>query len=188
MIIDDIAFRNLLGKGEEIKYVGHVHIFSVYPDLFKIMIFGVLLPAGGYFLFPPFLAAWAIWVGLGLILFAYKLLHWYLNVWLVTNLGVIDQDWNSLFDKSTTRIEHTNIEGLTTEIKGFWGTILRYGNIQIEHMSGEPVTLEKVSRPRKLERMVLFHQQAHSRQQNFEDHGKLKDLLASLLRSADKNG
>lgn len=187
MIIDDIVFRGILGKGEEIRYVGHVHAFTMYPDLFKILFFGMFLPVGGYLLFPPFWVAWLIWGGIGLLLLKFKLLYWYLNVWIVTNQGVIDQEWNGIFDKSTTRVDYGNIEGLTTETKGFWGTVLGYGNVQIDHMSGEPMVLENVSRPRKLERTVLLHQQNFLRQQNFEDHSKLKDLLTTLLRSSGKN-
>lgn len=188
MIIDNIIFRSLLGKGEEIRYVGHVHPFVVYPELFKIFILGMILPVGAYLIFQPFWVLWLIWGGIGLIIFIYQIIHWYLNVWLITNLGVIDQTWNSLFDRTTTRIEHGNIEGVTTEIKGFWGTVMRYGNVQIEHMSGEPVVLTNVARPRKLQQKVQLHQRNFLQQQNFVDHTKLKDLLTSLLRNAGKNG
>jgi len=188
MIIDEIAFRSLLGKGENIKYVGHVHPFVIYPQLFKIMFFGLIIPAGGYYLFPPFWTAWAIWGGIAVLLFLYEIAKWYLNVWIVTNQGIIDQDWINYFNKSTTRIDYGNIEGVSTEVKGFWGTILRYGHIQIEHMSGEPVTLENVATPRKLERILMLHQHSFLRDQNFEDHNKLQDLLTSLVRKAGKNG
>ena len=188
MIIDDIAFRSLLGKGEHISYVAHVHPFIVYPKLFRVMFFGIFMPALAYYLFPPFWAVWAAWAVLGMALFAYRLIQWYLDAWVITNFGVIDQSWNSFFDISTTRIEYGNIEGITKEVKGFWGTILRYGNIQIEHMSGEPVVLNNVSAPRSIERHIVKEQKAYLHRQNFEDHGKLKDLLTNLLRSSGKNG
>ena len=146
------------------------------------------MPLGGYFLFPPFKLVWAIWAGLGALLFAYRLMQWYLDAWIITNHAVIDQEWNTIFDKSTTRIEYGNVEGISNEIKGFWGTILRFGNIQIEHMSGQPITLEHVSNPRKVERHIINNQQTFMRRQNFEDHGKLQDLLVNLLRSGAKRG
>ena len=186
MIIDEIAFRSLLNKGENIEYVGHVHPFTIYPKLFKIFIFGILLPVGGYFLFPPFLAVWAGWLGLGTILFGYRIVQWYMDAWVVTNFGVIDQQWNSFFNKSTTRIEFGNIEGISHEVKGFWGTILRFGFIQIEHMSGEPIVLSNVASPRKIERQIVKCQQNYVQKQTMEDHSKLKDLLTGLVRSANK--
>lgn len=187
MIFDQIAFRSLLNKGEEIKYVAHVHAFMVYPQLFKVLIFGLLMPVGGYLLFPPFFWAWLVWAGIGAMLFVYKICQWYLDAWIVTNFAVIDQEWNSFFNKTTIRIEHGNTEGVTTEIRGFWGTILSFGTIKIEHMSGEPVVLSNVSSPRKLERKIIGHQQEFMQRQNFQDHGKLKDMLTNLLRASNKN-
>jgi hypothetical protein len=187
MIIDDIAFRGLLAKGEEIKYVAHVHPFVIYPQLLKVIFFGMIMPAGGYFLFPPFYLAWAVWTSVGILSFFYRLLQWYLDAWVVTNHGIIDQDWGNPFNRSTTRIEFGNIEGITNQTKGFWGTILRFGFIQVEHISGEPVVLNHVSRPRKLEREILKYQQDFVQKQTMSDHGKLKDLLTTLLRSSNKN-
>lgn len=183
MIIDDIAFRRLLNKGEHIKYVAHVHPFTIYPQLFKIFIFGVVAPLGGYLLFPPFLAVWAGWGGIGILLFAYRLLQWYLDAWIVTNTSIIDHEWRSFFDQNTTRVDYGYIEGVTNEIKGFWGTVLRYGNVQIEHMSGQPVSLKNVASPRTLERQISKHQNAYLNDQNFADQAKLKDLLTNLIRN-----
>lgn len=188
MILDEIAFRSLLNKGEHIKYVAHVHPFVIYPALFKLMLFGLLAPAGAYLLFPlyPLSAIWAVWAGLGVLLFLYRILQWYLDAWVVTNIGLIDHEWISFFNQNTTRIEYGNIEGISHEVKGFWGTILRFGNLQVEHMSGEPITIEKVASPRKIERHLISLQSEYMRQQNFEDHGKLKDMLVNLLRSSPK--
>lgn len=187
MIIDDIAFRGLLTKGERILYVAHVHPFIIYPTLFKVFLFGILLPLGGYFLFPPFYPIWIGWGGLGALLFLYRVTQWYLDAWIITNTGIIDQQWNSFFDKSSTRIDYSYIEGVTNEIKGFWGTILRYGQIQIEHMSGQPVILRNVASPRKVEREIFKHQQNYLDKQNFEDHSKLRDLLTDLVRKSTKS-
>jgi hypothetical protein len=183
MIIDDIVFRRLLNKGEEIKYVAHAHPFTIYPQLFKVMIFGLIAPASGYFLFPPFYVIWIAWAALGVLLFLYRIMQWYLDAWIVTNMGVIDQDWNSLFNKATTRIDYSHIEGVTNEIKGFWGTIMRYGHIQIEHMSGQPITIDNVASPRKVEKHIAKYQQEFLRQQSFTDHSKLRDLLTDMVRS-----
>lgn len=186
MIFDEIAFRSLLAKGEEIEYVAHVHPFKVYPQLFKVLIVGVLLPAVGYYLLPPFKIVWFSWAALGGLLFFYRILQWYLDAWVVTNQGVIDQEWNSFFDRQSTRIEYTGIEGITSEIRGFWPTVMRYGNIQIEHMSGQPVSLENVASPRKLEKIIQKNQQSFLRRQNFTDHTKLRDLLTGLIRTVNK--
>jgi len=183
MILDEIAFRNLLGKGEKIYYVGHVHLFTIYPLLFKIVFLGIALPIVGYFLMPPFFWLWVLWFATGVLLFLYQILNWYMDAWIITNYGVIDQEWRSFFNKQTSRIEYSNIEGVTTEVKGFWGTILRYGNLQLEHMSGTTIIIKNVALPKKIERYIVLYQQQYIQNQSFEDHGKLKELLTTLIRS-----
>ena len=187
MIIDKILFRSLLDKGEKILMVAHVHPFLVYGHLFKVLFIGLLLPGGAYYLFPPLWPIWLTWSALGILLFSYRLLQWYLDAWIVTNLGVIDHEWNSFFDQNTNRIEYGNIDGITNEIKGFWGTVFRFGNIQITHISGNPLILQNVASPRKVERFVLEHQQKFVKEQSFDDHSKLKDLLTKLLRDSHKS-
>lgn len=184
MILRQIAFRHLLGKGELIYRVAHKHPFKMYGKWFKSLSFGVFAPAIGYYLMPPFKWMWLAWAIFGITIFLYRITQWYLDAWVITNYGVIDQEWESIFNKQTVRIEYGNIEGVTTEIKGFWGTVLGFGKIQIEHMSGASVELDDVSRPRKVESLIIRYQQDYNRQQNFEDHSKLKDLLASLLRNS----
>ncbi|MFA5792892.1 MAG: hypothetical protein WC897_03425 [Candidatus Gracilibacteria bacterium] len=186
MIIDSIAFRDLLDEGEKIVYVAHVHPFKVYPVLFKVLFFGILVPALAYILFPPFYAVWIGWAGLGTALFIYRLTQWYLDAWIVTDLAIVKQEWHSFFDKNTSRIEYGNIEGITNETKGFWGTVMSFGNIRIDHMSGTPFFLNHIASPKKLERLIIEHQQAFLEDQTMTDHTKLKELLTTLLRSQRK--
>jgi len=186
MIIDKILFRHLLDDGEKIMTVAHVHPWIVYPQLFKVAFFGIIMPAGAYFLFPPLLGIWAVWGILGVVLLIYRFAQWYMDAWIVTNVAVIDHVRNSPFDQVTNRIEYGNIDGITNEVRGFWGTVLRYGKLQITHVNGAPLVLNNVASPRKLERFIMQHQQTFVQQQNFDDHAKLKDLLTKLLRSAGK--
>lgn len=186
MIIDKILFRHLLDKGEKILMVAHVHPFLVYPQLLRVMFFGLLMPAGAYYLFPMLWTIWIAWAALGLVLFAYRVLQWYLDAWIVTNSSVIDYEWKTPFTQSTNRIEYGNIDGITNEVRGFWGTVLRFGNIQITHVSGTPLILQNVASPRKVERFIMEHQQNFLQEQGFSDQAKLKDMLVKLLRSANK--
>lgn len=186
MILDKILFRSLLDEGEKILMVAHVHPFVVYSILLKVVFFGLLMPAGGYFLFPLLWTIWAIWAALGTMLFFYRFMQWYLDAWIVTNTSVIDYEWASPFSQSTNRIEYGNIDGISNEIRGFWGTILRFGNIQITHVSGSPLILENVASPRKVERFIMENQQKFAHQQGMQDHESLKELLTKLLRSNNK--
>jgi len=97
MIIDRIAFRNLLDEGERIVYVAHVHPFIIYPVLFRVLLFSLLIPAIGYFVFPPLWGIWLGWAALGAVVFVYRLFEWYMGAWIITDCAVIHQEWNSPF-------------------------------------------------------------------------------------------
>jgi hypothetical protein len=130
---------NVVLLGERIIAVAHKHPFVVQGALFRILFFGMGVPGAGYMLFKPFYPLWGIWGSIGILLFIYEWLKWYLDAWIVTNYAVIDQDWVSYFNKTTSRIEYQSIAGISTETRGFWGTILGFGNIQIEHVSAQPI-------------------------------------------------
>lgn len=183
-MIDRILFRNLLDEGERIVYVAHVHPFIVYPTLFKIFFAGVLLPAFGYGLFPLMPAVWAAWGILGMTLLLYRLLQWYMDAWIITTMAVINLEWNSPFDQTTNRIEYGNIESITNETKGFWATILRFGQIRIDYVASNPIVLANVASPKKIERLIMEHQSQFVEKQTMDDHAKLKELLTSLVRSS----
>lgn len=184
MILANIAFRNLLAKGEKIYFVAHIHPFTIYPILFRAMVFGIAIPLGFYLLMPPLFWVWASWIAGGVLLFIYRIMQWYLDGWIVTNLGIIDQDWVDFFNKTVSRIDYANIQGISSEVNGFWPTILGYGNIQIEHTTGANIVLKDVIKPRKVEGKVLNYQQTFQSEQTMSDHNKLKELLTSLVRSA----
>ncbi len=185
-VLDQILFRKLLDEGEEIVYVAHIHPFVVYPVLFKALTLGILMPGIGYWLFPLMPEVWSAWLIIGLMICSYRLIQWYMDAWIVTNLSVINFEWNSPFSQSTNRIEFGTIETTTSEIHGFWGTIFRFGNLQIDNVSSSPVTLKNVALPQKVERIIMENQSKFVHSQTIRDHGQLKELLTSLLRSSRK--
>lgn len=188
MFIDRLAFRNLLDEGEHIIYVAHVHPFIIYSSLFRELFFGILLPLGGWLLFPPLWGMWLTWGTVGVIVFLYQIFSWYMDAWIVTDTSVINQEWNSPFDNSAVRIEYGTIETITSETKGFWGMLFRFGNLRIDNVSSSPVVLQNVALPKKVERIIMEHQSQWVHNKTISDHGQLKELLTTLLRSSQKKG
>ncbi len=185
--LDSILFRDLLDEGEEIIYVAHVHPFIVFPQFLKLIILGLITPALFYVLFPMIPEAWLGWGAIGLLWFSYELIQWYLDAWIITNIAVINYDWDTPFTKTTNRIEYGNIDSITNEVNGFWATILGFGNIRIDYTS-TPIVLENVSRPKKIERIIVENQAKFVASQTEDDHTRLKELLTTLLRSTIRKG
>lgn len=144
---------------------------------------GFALPAIFYVLLPiePFIYAWYVWFSIGIIKLIYELADWYFDAWLITNVSVIDVEWNGFFNRSSTRIEYSGIRGITYNIKGFWGTILGFGDIIIEHfLYTESFRLNKASNPKKIERAILNEQEIFTNAKTMQDHEALKNMIVEL--------
>lgn len=181
----NILFRNHLNEGEKIYFVAHTHPFLMYPTFFKILFIGILVPLGFNIIMPPFQIMWFTWIGIGVIAFSHEIMNWYLDAWLVTNQGILDIQWNNFFNKSSTRIEYHTIEGITYEIKGFWGTVMNFGNITIEKMgAGTVMTLENVASPKRVEQEVLHYQKQFIHFKNLKDQTALRDMLVTMAQES----
>lgn len=182
MKISNLLFKSHLEKGEEIRYIAHRHIFTEYKNLFKTIFLGGFLPLIFFILFPPLKIAWGIWLLFGIFKFIYNLANWYFDAWLITNLSILDIEWNGFFNRTSTRVEYTALKGVSYEIKGFWNTILRYGNVNLELATlNSVVTLKNAASPRKVERFILDTQSEFMNNKDLEDQETLKELLIGIV-------
>lgn len=106
----------------------------------------------------------------------------FLDAWLITDCSVIDIAWHGWFHRSSTRIDYSSIEGVSTEIQGIPGTLLGFGMVTIEKVgSGAKVSLEHVPHPRAVESAILFHQEECLRSKNLKDSRAVQDLLSEIV-------
>ncbi|MFA5947660.1 MAG: hypothetical protein WC806_01645 [Candidatus Gracilibacteria bacterium] len=186
--ISDLFFRGHLDEDEKIIVVIHRHPIILFNASLKVFFFGVIIPVAFYFMFPSVLyvaIAWGIGGFFGML---YHIIDWYFDVWLITNTGVIDIDKNGLFEKSSTRIEYHMIEGIAYTIKGFWATVLNYGDIQIDKIStATTVILHDAASPKRIERQIMKYQEEYVTDKSIRDHNVLKNMLAEMLSYHMKN-
>lgn len=175
-------FRNHLDAGEIILDVWHRHILVLKIDSIKIVFFGILLPILGYFIVPKAILAFAIWLTVGLIGLIYRFFDWYFDAWVLTNTGVIDIEYNGLFDMTSTRIEYHMIEGISYTIKGVLQTMFNYGEITIDKLGAQTsVVLKDARSPKKLERLVMKYQEKYVYDRSVRDHNALKGMLSEMI-------
>ncbi len=106
----------------------------------------------------------------------------FLDAWLVTDRSIIDIAWHGWFHRTSTRIDYSSIEGVSTEIQGIPGTLLGFGTITIEKVgSGAKVSMEHVATPRIVESAILLHQEQCLRSKNMKDSKAVQDLLAEIV-------
>jgi len=81
---------------------------------------------------PIFKFAAAIYF-LTLLLFSFLLwMEYYLDVWIVTTLRIIDIDQKSLFHRVVSEIPLSRIQNVTIDINGIIETFLKFGDVTVE--------------------------------------------------------
>lgn len=182
MRIANYFFSRFLDDSEKILQVAHRHILIFKYDAAKPFFFGMAIPLLMYYLFPNLAFGWLIWGFVGLSGVAYRFIDWYFDVFLLTNIGVIDIERNGFFDISSTRIEYHMIEGVSYQIKGFWRTVFNFGDLTIDKLGAQTsVSLNDAAHPKKLESAILKYQDKYVVSRSIRDHQALKGMLSEMI-------
>lgn len=109
-------------------------------------------------------------------------MDYYLDVWLITNKGVIDLAWHGWFHRQASRTLYSDIQSVSYEIKGIPATVFQYGTIMVEKIStGAEVSLEKVHKPRLIETAILEALEAYMHKKNLKDATTVQNILAEFV-------
>ncbi len=107
---------------------------------------------------------------------------YYLDAWIITDHGIIDVAWFGWFHRQSTRVLYSDLQGVSYEIQGIAGTLLRYGTVSVEKIStGAAVSLECVSRPKRVELIILKNMETYLHSKNLKDAKQVQQLLSALV-------
>ena len=164
---------------EHIVAVVRHHWFVLVRDTIGIFIL-FLVP----FLVIPFVAAGiigggtslAIPAGFGLFFSAlWALIMWhllfmrwtdyYFDMWIITNLRIIDIDQRGFFHRDlTTLLDLDHIQDINTKTVGIIGNILSFGTLMLQTAGAKvEFIMDEVAHPQKVERMIRDAQMEHAR-------------------------
>lgn len=94
-------------------------------------------------------------LGIGLLVLLRTVFLWRNNQLLITTHRVIDIDQRGFFDKTVSEIPYDQIEDVFGKIKGVFGTIFRYGEINLQTGGGKvQIYLQKVKHPVALQQQI----------------------------------
>jgi len=182
MKLNHWIYKSHLEKDEEIFVVIHRHWLILKTKIWKASMFGILPPVILFYFFPKFWPVFAIWFSVGIFFYFVKSMEWYYDCLLVTNLGVIDIERRGVFDNSSKRIEYESIDGVSYVVKGFLPTLLNYGDIIVDKMGSDiQINLEDAANPRRVEKIIMKHQEECMEKKSYTDHEALKGLLADMI-------
>lgn len=107
---------------------------------------------------------------------------YYLDAWLITDQGIIDIAWFGWFHRQSSRVLYSDLQGISYEIEGVWGTLLQYGTVSVEKVStGAAISLESVRNPKGVEVLVLQSMETYLHSKNMKDSKQIQELLAGLI-------
>jgi len=182
-VLNKFLFNKHLEADETLVRVVHKHWFLgirslFWPTLFFIGSIGLLTlvhTRGLYIVVSVLAVVMMVW-------WLRNFFDYYLDAWIITDHGIIDVEWFGWFHRQSTRVLYSDLEGISYEIKGIFGTLLRYGTLTIEKIStGSAVTLEYVSRPNKVEMLVLKYMETYVHSKNLKDSKQVQQLLATIV-------
>lgn len=94
-------------------------------------------------------------VAIGIFILIKTIFIWKKNVLIITTDRVVDIDQRGFFDKVVSDVPYGQIEDVSGRIKGFWGTIFRYGSLQIQTGNGKvQIVVEKIKQPVYLQQEI----------------------------------
>ncbi|MBI5411576.1 hypothetical protein HZA43_00180 [Candidatus Peregrinibacteria bacterium] len=184
MLLQRLIFGKHLEEGETIFFAVHTHWIEILRSTLEVAFFGFILPWGLYligFNQPLFFWIAVVWSSLAYLRYLYVLLDWHTDTWLVTSSNIIVIQWNGFFHSLSSRVEYNDVEGVGYEIKGFWATVLGYGDLTLKLMSGNLFTLKRVASPKKMERQIMYYHAKMLEAKSWRDSEGIKEILSGMV-------
>lgn len=183
MIFGSQLFDRHLEDDEHLVAIVHKHwLLGVQEFFWPLLSF-----IGGWaFLYlAPFMAMLYVvagWTIFSLVWLLRNFYDYYLDAWIITDQGVIDVGWHGWFHRESTRVLYSDIQGVSYEIEGVVGTLVRYGTVSIEKIStGSVISLDHVPKPRTVEAMILKNMEKYLHSKNLSDAKHVQELLSTLV-------
>ena len=183
MIIGNRLFYRHIEDDEELILVVHKHwVLGIQHLLWPLFGF----TAGVLFLYMfPFKVIYylsALWAIAAMVWLLRNFYDYYLDAWIITDQGIIDVEWHGWFHRQSSRVLYSDIQGLSYEIEGIVGTVMRYGTISVEKISnGMVISLDSVKNPKVVEGLVLKKMEEYLHTKNLSDAKHVQNLLSQIV-------
>jgi uncharacterized membrane protein YdbT with pleckstrin-like domain len=174
-------------NGEEIVMVIHRHWFNILEKMSLVFFMLLILFASAIYLpalFPifSFPAMNYLFIFLetffGMIIWIVFFLIWidyYFDVWIITNLRIVNIEQNGLFNRSVSEMDFTRIQDVTTEVAGIIPTFLNYGDVAVQTAAEtERFLFRQVPNPYEIKDQIMQLQKMRVRQKT-EELGRIID-------------
>lgn len=184
MFVDKLIFKRHLEQEEKVLYAAHKHWVEFIGPFIAILFFGFILPWILYFVgfnSSMFLLVIVVWTVLAALRLFHDFVDWHSDVWIFTNMSIIIVEWHGLFSNTSQRIGYEDTEGVAFVIKGFWGTVLKYGDVTLKVISGSHIDLKNAKNPKRVELALMKHHGTYMNSRELAHAGGLKEMLSQMV-------
>lgn len=182
-VFGNSLFNRHIDDDEEILLIVHKHWLLGLKHLF--LPFVAFLFSWSVFLFASYPLIFYIAALASIFIVVWGLRNYYdyyLDAWIITDQGIIDVEWHGWFHRQSTRVLYSDIQGVSYEIEGVAGTILRFGTISVEKIStGSLFSLDHVKHPRAVEIVIMKNMESYLHGKNMTDAKHVQDLLSQIV-------
>ncbi|MDQ1344339.1 MAG: hypothetical protein QG650_1060 [Patescibacteria group bacterium] len=157
---DELFFSKYVSDDAELVFVCHRHVTLIIDRIFLILFFVVFLPSFFYYndsfslrSIVPF-AYFEGYLVAAYLSLLYTVFDWYNDVWIITDRGIVDLDWN-VFAGNVTYIDFHSIHGIEIKRDSMLDSLLGRGDVSI-HLEDETADfcLWEASRPDQIAEYV----------------------------------
>ena len=104
---------------------------------------------------------------------------WQRNILIITTHRLVDIDQKGFFHKEISRVAYDQVEDVAGSIKGFWGTIFRYGNVIIQTGNGKvEVIVDRIKQPVQIQDEI---QEMRDRFMSKYVHNYSEDVAGTIM-------
>lgn len=154
---------------EKVEYVLRRHWVTFTPVLL-LFVFLILVPPAlsamtnnlfpGFLfqpnVYPAIILSGAVFYLSILLFFFAQFIDFYLDEWIITNDRILDIEQFGLFSRNISELDLFRIQDVTTDVKGFFGTIFKYGNLHVKTASqNTQIIFRKIPNPNIIRQELL---------------------------------
>jgi hypothetical protein len=165
-MIDDVIHRK---PGEKVVYFLRRHPIVFVGDILLQTLL-VALPIGIWFVllrvWPAILEGAVLRPTLTLLGGGYYLMIWlfffmnftdyYLDAWIVTDDRILNIEQHSLFSRTVSELDLSNVQDVTSEVKGIFAYVFGFGDVYIQTAGEkERFVFEQVRHPEEVRKNML---------------------------------
>lgn len=147
-------------------FAGAILFLPLYfPEIVNGQMRSVIAFFENFFLLTLWIFSFIIWI------------DYYFDVWVITSERIINIEQQGLFSRKSSELRLNKIQDVTTGVHGFLGTVLNYGDVEIQTAGEEEnFRFKTISDPYKVKSIIMDLQKncEHSKEEAFGEMLKEK--------------